>query len=74
MDSCAEQRCSGRGVCVSRDKGEEVACECSHGYSGDSCQNVGSSHAGSSHLGLILTMLLIVGCTVVAIFVIRKRY
>ncbi|XP_031414479.1 low-density lipoprotein receptor-related protein 2 isoform X2 [Clupea harengus] len=73
VDSCAEQRCSGRGVCVSRDKGEEVACECSHGYSGDSCQNVGSSHAGSSHLGLILTMLLIVGSTVVAIFVIRKR-
>ncbi|XP_062383968.1 low-density lipoprotein receptor-related protein 2-like isoform X2 [Sardina pilchardus] len=66
VGTCAEERCSGHGACVSRDG--EAACECSAGYSGDSCQD-----AGSSHVGLVLALLLVVGCIVIGVFVVRKR-
>ncbi|KAG5261796.1 hypothetical protein AALO_G00288490 [Alosa alosa] len=66
VGTCAEEHCSGHGTCVSRDG--EVACKCSAGYSGDSCQD-----AGSTNVGVILALLLVVACVVIAVLVIRKR-
>ncbi|KAL2087738.1 hypothetical protein ACEWY4_016566 [Coilia grayii] len=70
VGSCAERRCGGRGACVNVGAaGEEVAaCRCSEGYSGDSCQDT-----ASSHVGLVLSLLLVVGCVAIAAYVIKKR-
>lgn len=66
VGTCEEQRCSGHGKCVTQ--GNDVLCECSAGYSGESCQDT-----KSNHVGLILLVLLIICGTVGAIVVIRKR-
>ncbi|XP_063068310.1 low-density lipoprotein receptor-related protein 2 [Engraulis encrasicolus] len=71
MGSCEERHCSGHGLCVSGGgggAGKAVVCQCSESYSGDRCQD-----GGSSHVGLVLSLLLIVGCLVVAAFVIKRR-
>ncbi|XP_051971586.1 low-density lipoprotein receptor-related protein 8 [Xyrauchen texanus] len=64
--SCDTERCNNHGKCVTV-KGEPV-CECEEGYSGDLCQN-----SGSSRTALALTLTFLIGGALVAAVILRKR-
>lgn len=65
--SCDAERCSNHGRCVTVTG--ELVCECEEGYSGDLCQNNGSSRTA---LALILTFLF--GGALLAAVIIKKRF
>lgn len=56
--SCGAQRCHGHGACVTR--GESVGCECSDGYSGESCQHAGRARSRAlTVLAVVFVVLLV---------------
>ncbi|KAI7789745.1 putative low-density lipoprotein receptor-related protein 2 [Triplophysa rosa] len=64
--SCDAERCSNHGRCV-KVKGE-VVCKCEEGYSGDLCQNTGSSRTA-----LALTLTFLFGGALLAAVIMKKR-
>ncbi|RXN30582.1 low-density lipo receptor-related 2-like protein [Labeo rohita] len=64
--SCAAERCSGHGTCVS--VAGESTCECEEGYGGDLCQN-----AASSSTALALTLTFLFGGALVAAVILKRR-
>ncbi|XP_056591842.1 low-density lipoprotein receptor-related protein 1B isoform X1 [Triplophysa dalaica] len=64
--SCDAERCSKHGKCVTV-KGE-VVCKCEKGYSGDLCQNTGSSRTA-----LALTLTFLFGGALLAAVIMKKR-
>lgn len=65
--SCDAERCNNHGKCV-RVKGG-LTCECEEGYSGDLCQN-----AGSSRTALALTLTFLFGGALMAAVIVKKRF
>lgn len=65
--SCNAERCSKHGKCVTV-KGE-VVCKCEKGYSGDLCQNTGSSRTA-----LALTLTFLFGGALLAAAIMKKRF
>ncbi|CAL8280063.1 unnamed protein product [Merluccius merluccius] len=65
LTSCGVTRCSGHGRC----SGEGAACECNHGYSGESCQ----VESGGRHAPAVIATLCILTGLVAAAVVFKKR-
>nr|XP_055065094.1 low-density lipoprotein receptor-related protein 2 isoform X1 [Misgurnus anguillicaudatus] len=64
--SCDPEQCNNHGKCVMVKGG--LACECEEGYSGDLCQN-----AGSSRTALALTLTFLFGGALMAAVIVKKR-